>query len=220
MKVRKLGVTPYQTTFEKMKYFTKERDEFSEDEIWSLQHPSVFTQGLAGKQEHLLFSNSIPVVQTDRGGQITYHGPGQLVIYPLLNLKRYHLNIRSLVTLIEQSIIAVLDKLSIKAYQKCKAPGVYVDDYKIASLGLRIKRGFSYHGLALNIAMDLNPFKQINPCGLASQKITQTQAFSEVTFKTIEDMLLTEILQRLGYNLEKISTLLKQYDSSIPGSFA
>jgi len=212
IKVKKFGVVPYAQTFEAMQVFTKERSEQSCDQIWSLQHPSVFTQGLAGKKEHLIFAGEIPVIQTDRGGQITYHGPGQLVIYPLINLKKYDLNIRSLVTLIEQSIIKVLHNNQIEAYQKCKAPGVYVNDAKIASLGLRIKRGFSYHGLALNISMDLSPFKQINPCGLISQKITQISSLSNCSFKDIEEQLLTELLLGLGYKLEIISTIL---DSSL-----
>tara|TARA_B110000879_G_C11085566_1_gene476714 strand:+ start:362 stop:1000 length:639 start_codon:yes stop_codon:yes gene_type:complete len=208
IRVKKLGLTPYNDAFMAMQSFTKNRSIDCPDELWSVQHPSVFTQGLAGKSEHVLVKNDIPIIQSDRGGQITYHGPGQLVIYPLLNLKRHNLNIRDLVCLIEKSIINVLKTLNISAYQKDEAPGVYVKNAKIASLGLRIKRGFSYHGLALNIQMDLTPFKQINPCGLHSQAITQTSALSNASFKEIEHLLLTELLLGLGHNMETVNTLL------------
>lgn len=208
IRVKHLGLVPYQETFKAMQQLTKERRDDSEDEIWVLQHPSVFTQGLAGKAHHILLKNHIPIVQTDRGGQVTYHGPGQLVIYPLLNLKRHDLNIKSLVCLIEKSIIKVLQDLNINAYQRNEAPGVYVDGAKIASLGLRIKRGFSYHGLALNINMDLTPFSQINPCGLESQIMTQVSAFNATDFKTIEQQLLTELLLGLNQSRETINTLL------------
>ncbi len=208
IKVKKLGLISYSESFDLMKQFTQKRQEQSIDEIWSLQHPSVFTQGQAGKSEHLLFANHIPVVQSDRGGQITYHGPGQLVIYPLLRLKNYNLTIRNLVTLIEQSVIKVLNNLNMDAYQKDDAPGVYVSDSKIASLGLRIKRGFSYHGLALNVNMNLKPFSQINPCGLKSQLITQTSHLSNASFEEIETKLLTQLLLNLGYEMEEINVVL------------
>lgn len=208
IRVKQLGIIPYNDVFMNMQTFTKNRTEECPDEIWTVQHPSVFTQGLAGKPEHVLIKNDIPIIQSDRGGQVTYHGPGQLVIYPLLNLKRHHLNIRHLVCLIEKSIISVLEKINIDAFQKNEAPGVYVGDAKIASLGLRIKRGFSYHGLALNIDMDLTPFKQINPCGLQSQAITQTSALSNASFQEIERLLVTELLLGLGHNMEIINTLL------------
>lgn len=218
IEVKSMGERAYNDIFSAMKHFTQMRNDDSPDQIWSLQHPSVFTQGLAGKKEHLLYAGNIPVIQTDRGGQITYHGPGQLVIYPLLNLKRYDLTIRSLVTLIEQSIITVLKSMDIDAYSKCEAPGVYVKDSKIASLGLRIRKGFSYHGLALNIAMDLTPFKQINPCGLQSQPITQTSTFSKTSFPEIETLLLTELLTGLGYNMEKITALLRNSHENLPNN--
>lgn len=209
IRVRRLGTIPYEQTFSAMQEFTRIRTEESEDELWVLQHPSVFTQGLAGKSHHILSQNHIPIIQTDRGGQVTYHGPGQLVIYPLLNLKRHNLNIKTLVCLIESSIIAVLKMLDINAYQRDEAPGVYVNNEKIASLGLRIKRGFSYHGLALNIDMDLSPFKQINPCGLVNQSMTQTSKFNLTPFLEIENLLIKELLKRLNQPLEYIDEVLQ-----------
>ncbi len=143
------------------------------DEIWLLEHPPVFTQGQNGKPEHVLNPGVIPIVQSDRGGQITYHGPGQLVIYTLIDVKRKKLNVRQLVTLLEQSVIQLLAKYQIQAYAECKAPGIYVNEKKICSVGLRIRRGCSYHGLALNIDMNLEPFSRINPCGFADLHMVQ-----------------------------------------------
>jgi len=170
-----LGQVPYDETWEAMKLFTLSRDDFSQDELWFLEHPPVFTQGLNGRKEHELMPGNIPVIPIDRGGQITYHGPGQLVVYPLLNLKRLKLSTRDLVCQLEKAIIACLAEYDIQAYGKRDAPGVYVDERKIASLGLRIKKQCSYHGLALNVDMDLEPFSRINPCGYQGLIMTDMQ---------------------------------------------
>ena len=156
-----------------MEAFTDARNERTEDELWVVEHPPVFTQGMAGKAEHLLARSNIPVVQIDRGGQITYHGPGQLVVYTLIDFKRRKISVRELVSRLENSIIATLAEYGIAAAADPKRPGVYVDGKKIASLGLRIKHGAVYHGLALNVNMDLSPFRQINPCGYAGLEMTQ-----------------------------------------------
>ncbi len=156
-----------------MQRFTRQRSNDNIDELWLLEHPPVFTQGLNGKPEHLLQPGNIPVLQVDRGGQVTYHGPGQLVFYPLLDLQRHHLGVRQLVSLLEQIVIDLLAAYHISAHSRADAPGVYVDGAKIAALGLRIKRGCSYHGLALNIDMDLEPFSRINPCGYENLPVTQ-----------------------------------------------
>lgn len=172
--IRKLNTMDYSLTWQAMKEFTDNRDDTTADELWLVEHPSVFTQGQAGKAEHLLIPGDIEVVKTDRGGQVTYHGPGQLVIYILINLRRKKVGVRDLVTLIENSIVAALDDYDIVAYPKPDAPGVYVDGKKIASLGLRIRKGCSFHGLAMNVNMDLSPFLRINPCGYAGLEMVQT----------------------------------------------
>jgi len=171
--VRHLGLVEYQPTLEAMRRLTAERDEHSPDEIWLLQHPRVFTQGQAGKAEHLLAPGDIPVVQVERGGQVTYHGPGQLVAYLMLDLRRSGMGVRELVTAMEQSLVDVLAGYGIEAAPKADAPGVYVRGEKIASLGLRVSRGCSFHGLALNVDMDMSPFLRINPCGYAGLKMVQ-----------------------------------------------
>ena len=170
--VRELGERDYQATLDAMRRFTDERDADTDDELWLLQHPRVFTQGQAGKAEHVLAPGDIPVIQVDRGGQVTYHGPGQWVIYLLVDLKRRGLGIRDLVDLIEQAIVELLDEYGITANPRREAPGVYVDGDKIASLGLRVRRGCTYHGLSLNVDMDLEPFQRINPCGYAGLEVT------------------------------------------------
>lgn len=172
MQIRKLGLVDYQQTWQAMRDFTDQRDAATEDELWLLQHPPVFTQGQAGKAEHVLLAGDIPVLQSDRGGQVTYHGPGQWIVYLLLDLRRAQLGVRDLVTLIEHSVVAVLDSLGIVSQPRADAPGVYVGAAKIASLGLRVRRGCSYHGLALNVDMDLEPFSRINPCGLQGLQVT------------------------------------------------
>lgn len=173
MRIVSLGLTEYWPVFEAMQAFTANRTTETEDELWVVQHPSVFTQGMAGKPEHILVHDDIPVIQIDRGGQVTYHGPGQLVVYTLIDFKRRHITVRELVTKLENSIIATLDSYGIAAVNDPKRPGVYVQQQKIASLGLRIKRGAVYHGLALNVNMNLEPFSHINPCGYAGLHMTQ-----------------------------------------------
>lgn len=172
--VRQLGNQDYVSVWQAMQNFTDNRTLETADELWLVEHPKVFTQGQAGKEEHLLAPGSIPIVKADRGGQITYHGPGQQVIYVLVNLRRRKMGIRQLVSLIENSIIGALADYEINAIAKADAPGVYVNNKKIASLGLRVRKGCSFHGLALNVNMDLSPFLQINPCGYAGLEMAQT----------------------------------------------
>lgn len=172
--IRELGLQDYTQIWQAMQQFTDQRHSETPDEIWLLEHQPVFTQGQAGKAEHLLFPGEIPVVQVDRGGQVTYHGPGQLVAYVLLDIKRRNLGVRQLVTMLEQILIELLAQHQITAAARSDAPGVYVDGAKIASLGLRIRKGCSFHGLALNVDMDLSPFSQINPCGYAGMQMVRS----------------------------------------------
>ncbi len=172
--VRQLNTMDYSQVWHAMQDFTDNRDDNTLDELWLVEHPPVFTQGQAGKEEHLLMPGDIEVVKVDRGGQVTYHGPGQQVIYFMINLRRRKIGVRQLVTLIENAIVAALNDYDIKAYPKADAPGVYVDDKKVASLGLRVRKGCSFHGLALNVNMDLSPFLRINPCGYAGLERVQT----------------------------------------------
>jgi lipoyl(octanoyl) transferase len=171
--VRNLGLRDYVPTWRAMRRFTDGREPGSPSEFWLLEHPPVYTQGQAGRPEHLLDPGEIPVVQTDRGGQVTYHGPGQLVVYALLDLKHAGMGIRGLVSLLERAVIDLLAAFEVEAAARSDAPGVYVHGSKIASLGLRVRRGFTYHGLALNVAMDLEPFGRINPCGFPGLGVTQ-----------------------------------------------
>ena len=173
--VRKLGLLEYQVTLQAMKDFTDSRTPQSPDELWLLQHPRVFTQGQAGKAEHVLAPGDIPVVQADRGGQVTYHGPGQWVLYLMVDLRRHSLGVRALVDLIENSLVELLSQYGIEAAARPDAPGVYVGGDKIAALGLRVRKGCSYHGLALNVDMDLEPFQRINPCGHEGLHVTSMQ---------------------------------------------
>lgn len=175
--VRDLGRVPYEETWHRMQSFTLEREPDATDEVWLLEHDAVFTQGQAGKAEHLLAPGDIPVVKVDRGGQVTYHGPGQLVAYVLLDMSRIGSDVRKLVSALEQSIVSVLSEYDIQSAPRADAPGVYVGEQKICSLGLRIKKGKSFHGLALNVDMDLTPFQRINPCGYAGMEMTQISAF-------------------------------------------
>nr|WP_313403392.1 lipoyl(octanoyl) transferase LipB [Pseudomonas sp.] len=199
--VRHLGLVEYQPTLESMRQLTRERDEQTADEIWLLQHPKVFTQGQAGKAEHLLAPGEIPVVQVERGGQVTYHGPGQLVAYLMLDLRRLDLGVRELVTAMEQSLVDLLAGYGIEAAPKADAPGVYVAGDKIASLGLRVSRGCSFHGLALNVDMDMTPFLRINPCGYAGLKMVQMRDLLPVppAFDEVAQRLEQALRQRLGY---------------------
>jgi lipoyl(octanoyl) transferase len=170
-----LGQADYQATWEAMKQFTAQRCAGTRDEIWLVQHPPVFTQGQAGKPEHLIDAHGIPVVKIDRGGQITYHGPGQIVMYVLLDLRRWGVNVRQLVRLLEQAVVNLLAGYGVEAAGHVDAPGVYVNDAKIAALGLKIKNGCCYHGLSFNVDMDLTPFSYINPCGYAGLRVTQAR---------------------------------------------
>lgn len=176
--IRQLGRQPYLPIWQGMQDFTNNRDINTADEIWLVEHPAVFTQGQAGKEEHLLMPGDIPVVKVDRGGQVTYHGPGQQMMYVLLNLKRNKLGVRDLVTVLEECVVNTLKEYSISAYPKADAPGVYVDGKKICSIGLRIRKGCSFHGLALNVNMDLSPFKRINPCGYAGLEMVDCAQFN------------------------------------------
>lgn len=199
--VRHLGLVDYLPTLEAMRHLTAERDEQMPDEIWLLQHPRVFTQGQAGKPEHLLAPGDIPVVQVERGGQVTYHGPGQLVAYLMLDLRRLDLGVRELVSAMELSLVDVLAGYGIEAAPKAEAPGVYVKDDKIASLGLRVRRGCSFHGLALNVDMDMMPFQRINPCGYAGLKMVQMKDLlaTPPIFDEVAQRLEQALRQRLGY---------------------
>ncbi|MGI2258725.1 lipoyl(octanoyl) transferase LipB [Shewanella sp. GXUN23E] len=201
LQVRHLGRQDYETVWHAMQHYTDNRDEHSPDELWLVEHPPVFTQGQAGKAEHILNPGDIPVIQVDRGGQVTYHGPGQLVAYPLLDIKRRKLGVRQLVTDIEQSLVDLLKPYGIDAYAKADAPGVYVDERKIASLGLRIRKGCSFHGLALNVDMDLAPFLRINPCGYAGLQMIQCKALGgPQTVQQAGDELVDTFSKRLGYS--------------------
>jgi lipoyl(octanoyl) transferase len=171
--IRQLGVQGYQTVWHAMQDFTLQRDSNTPDELWIVEHPAIYTLGLNGKREHLLNTGDIPVIQSDRGGQVTYHGLGQVIIYTLLDIKRCHINIRQLVSLLEQTMIDTLADYHIEANAKPEAPGVYVQDKKIGSIGIRIKNSCSYHGLSFNNQMDLTPFNYINPCGYKNLQVTQ-----------------------------------------------
>ena len=171
--VRELGLQPYQQVWQDMQTFTDQRGASTPDELWLVQHPPVYTLGKNAKAEHVLDPGDIPVVQSDRGGQVTYHGPGQLVVYTLIDLNRKKIGVRELVSRIENSVIELLGEYGIRANARKDAPGVYVDDRKIAALGLRVRKGCSFHGLAFNVDMDLEPFSRINPCGYQGLEVTQ-----------------------------------------------
>uniref|UniRef100_A0A8H9Z005 Octanoyltransferase n=1 Tax=Pseudomonas tritici TaxID=2745518 RepID=A0A8H9Z005_9PSED len=197
--VRHLGLQPYEPVSQAMHNFTDSRDDNTPDEIWLVEHHPVFTQGQAGKAEHVLVPGDIPVIQSDRGGQVTYHGPGQQVMYVLLNLKRRKLGVRELVTLLEQTVVDTLADYGIDAHPRADAPGVYVGEMKICSLGLRIRKGCSFHGLALNINMDLSPFLRINPCGYAGMEMTQMRQWVEnATPGIIGPLLVSKLLALLN----------------------
>ncbi len=199
--LRRLGRRDYREVWDAMSAFTSAREDDARDELWLVEHPPVFTLGINASREHVLVPGEIPVVQTDRGGQVTYHGPGQLVLYPLLDLRRHGLGPRALVTLLETTVVATLARFAVAAAARPDAPGVYVDGRKIASIGLRIRRGCSYHGLALNVAMDLTPFARINPCGYAGMEVTSMAREGATDDLAIaEAALLEELRGRLAYN--------------------
>ncbi len=198
--IRQLGLAPYEPVWRAMQKFTDERQDATRDEVWFVEHPPVFTLGLNASREHLLAPGDIPVVQIDRGGQVTYHGPGQLMIYPLLNLRRLKLGVRDLVVALENAVIAYVAELGITAAGSRKAPGVYVEGAKLASVGLRIRRGACYHGMALNVSLDLAPFERINVCGYQDLRVTRLadlKVGAEV--KTVAQDLTPHLLRQLGY---------------------
>lgn len=212
--IRRLGRVDYETTWHAMQQFTEQRDTHTPDEFWLVEHAPVFTQGQAGKPHHLLDPGTIPVIPTDRGGQVTYHGPGQVIIYVLLDLRRHKLGIRSLVTLLEESIIALVASFGILAEAKSDAPGVYVNDEKLASIGLRVRKHCSYHGLSLNVAMDLEPFKRINPCGYQGLVMTQlSQLGITLTLEQVAEHLAKRLAQQIGFQTRQIEWTSIPYDS-------
>ncbi|AXY32249.1 lipoyl(octanoyl) transferase LipB [Yersinia pseudotuberculosis] len=203
--LRQLGLQPYAPVSQAMHNFTEFRTDTTPDEIWLVEHQHVFTQGQAGKAEHVLMPGDIPVIQSDRGGQVTYHGPGQQVMYVMVDLKRAKIGVRQLVTAIENTVIETLAHFNIDSHARPDAPGVYVEQQKICSLGLRIRRGCSFHGLALNIAMDLEPFQRINPCGYAGMQMTQVSALQPgVTVADVQPVLVREFTRQLGYPTAKL----------------
>ena len=208
--IRQLGRQPYQPIWQAMQRFTDDRDSDTIDEIWLVEHDPVFTQGQAGKAEPMLVPGDIPFVPVDRGGQVTYHGPGQQVIYLLLNIKRRKLGVRHLVTAMEEAVVGLLAQYDVEAYPKPDAPGVYVNEQKVCSLGLRIRNGCSFHGLALNVNMDLSPFQRINPCGYAGMEMTDTArlngpdslelAGNELTRLLLDALSFTETTYKEGFD--------------------
>jgi lipoyl(octanoyl) transferase len=197
--IRHKGIQPYELMWNDMKRFTSERTPETPDELWLLQHLPVYTQGQAGKAEHILNPSSIPVVQSDRGGQVTYHGPGQLIAYVLFDLRRRNTGIKTFVCQLEQTLIKCLLHFNINAETRCGAPGVYVSEKKIASVGLRVKNGCTYHGIALNVSMDLAPFSGINPCGYAKMQMTQIQDYYPgITIEQVSETLGCEFLTLFG----------------------
>ncbi|ADW74805.1 MULTISPECIES: lipoyl(octanoyl) transferase LipB [Rahnella] len=216
--LRQLGLQPYEPVSLAMHHFTEHRNADSLDEIWLVQHHRVFTQGQAGKAEHVLMPGDIPVIQSDRGGQVTYHGPGQQVMYVMVDLKRKKLGVRQLVTAIEQTVVDTLAHFSIDAYPRADAPGVYVDGKKICSLGLRIRKGCSLHGLALNIDMDLEPFHRINPCGYAGLEMTQVSLEKPgLTVDQVMPVLVKSFNHRLDYQqVDYLPWQIEHYAPSPP----
>ena len=197
IRIKEKGLQDYTSTWQEMVSFTENRSDQTEDELWTLEHRSVFTQGLNGKPEHLLKESEIDIIQSDRGGQITYHGPGQIIVYCLIDIKRLGIGVKEMVRIIEKSIIDLLNDYSIPSHKILGAPGVYVDGSKIAALGLKVKRGKTYHGLSLNVDMNLSPYKLINPCGYRDLNVTQ---MSNLTDNNLE---LDKIKKQLTQHLTK-----------------
>lgn len=203
MIIKNLGLCDYEPIWQAMQAFTLARQPDTPDEIWLLQHPPIYTLGLAGKPEHLLEPSAIPVIKIDRGGQITYHGPGQLIVYLLLDMKRHHLGVRELVRKMEQAVIKLLADYGIVAEGRVEAPGVYVNEAKIAALGLRIRKGCCYHGLSLNVEMDLTPFNSINPCGYPDLAVTQLRDLGvNAPMDSIEKKLVEHLLRTIVLTVE------------------
>ena len=192
------GIEAYPITWAAMRAYTEGRDQASCDQIWFVQHLPVFTQGQNGKPQHILASGNIPIIQSDRGGQVTYHGPGQLIAYVLIDLRRAQFNLRQLISKLEQAVVGTLQSYGVLANTRPHAPGVYVNEAKICSLGLRIRHGYTYHGLALNIDMDLTPFSRIHPCGFVGMPITQIKAFVEhIHVRSVQHKLSCQLITQL-----------------------
>ncbi len=200
LRVKRLGLRDYTQVWQEMQSFTENRTDKTPNELWLVEHPPVFTLGLAGKKEHLLKPGSIPIVQSDRGGQVTYHGPGQIVAYILFDLRRSRIGVRRMVGLLQDSVVDLLNRHNTKAHTLPKAPGVYVDNKKVAALGLRVRRGCSFHGLSLNVDMDLEPFSRINPCGYPDLQVTQLK---DLGVKLDQDQASEELIECLKINLDK-----------------
>ncbi|WP_130619857.1 lipoyl(octanoyl) transferase LipB [Dyella amyloliquefaciens] len=216
LKVRRLGRQPYAATWEAMSQFTNNRGPDTSDELWLLEHDPVFTQGQAGKAEHVLAPGDIPVVQVDRGGQVTYHGPGQIVGYPLIDLRRAGVSVRELVNKIEQSLIDTLAHWNIGAERLEGAPGVYVAGAKVAALGLRVRRGCSFHGLAFNVNMDLEPYHRINPCGYKGLAVTQVLDLGGPSrLSDVEDALVEEFCRQFGFDAEPAAPILPELPARV-----
>lgn len=215
--VRRLGRQPYEPVWQAMRAFTDRRDETTLDELWVLEHDPVFTLGQAGKWEHVLMPGDIPVVPVDRGGQVTYHGPGQIVAYPLIDLRRLGVGVRELVHRIEQAIIDTLEHWNIVAERVEGAPGVYVAGSKVAALGLRVRRGCTFHGLAFNVNMDLEPFHRINPCGYKGLQVTQVLDLGGPSgLEAVEDVLIGQIARQFAYRV----TAAEPHIPELPGQGA
>lgn len=202
--IKNLGLIEYEKCFQAMQSFTQSRDEQTGDEIWILEHPAIYSQGMNGKAEHIINTENIPVIQSDRGGQVTYHGPGQLIVYCLFDLKRCSIGIKGLVHALEESVILLLKEYKLVATRRKAAPGVYINGKKISALGVRVKRGCCYHGLALNIDMELAPFKGINPCGYADLEVTQ---LSDCGVKDDRKAVIKKLLPILGRQLNFTYTI-------------
>ncbi|WP_184507892.1 lipoyl(octanoyl) transferase LipB [Rhodanobacter sp. ANJX3] len=216
LKVRRLGRQPYEPVWRAMSAFTDKRVADTVDELWVLEHDPVFTLGQAGKMEHVLVPGDIPVVPVDRGGQVTYHGPGQIVAYPLIDLRRVGVSVRELVNKIEQSIIDTLAHWNITAARLDGAPGVYVGPAKIAALGLRVRRGCSFHGLALDVNMDLEPFQRINPCGYKGLEVTQMVDWGGPTrLADVEEVLIGEFCRQFGFDAEPAAPVLPELPARV-----
>ncbi len=212
--IRQLGIQEYNATFARMQTFTLSRTDQTSDEIWFLEHPPVFTQGQAGKAEHVLNPGKIPIVQSDRGGQVTYHGPGQLVAYFMIDLRRMGFGIRRLVSILEDSVVKTLSDYGLHAAPRPDAPGVYLDGAKICSLGLRVRHGCSYHGIAFNINMDLSPFARINPCGFKDLHVTHLHNFiPETTVQSVATRLIPHLCEEFGYTHYNIIHEVETYDT-------
>ena len=215
-RVRDLGRRPYEPVWRAMQQFTDARDEATPDELWLVEHEPVFTLGQAGKPEHVLMPGDIPVIHVDRGGQVTYHGPGQIVAYPLLDLRRLKLGVRDYVHCIEQAVIDTLDDWNIVAVRREGAPGVYVGDAKIAALGIRVRRGCSFHGLAFNIAMDLEPFDRINPCGYAGLRVTSMlELGGPSSVDAVKQPLLDHLAEQLGLHCTAAAAAAREEDEAV-----